>query len=175
MKSKKLNNFDDDFMNFYKKYFPELLQFVSKKYNDTIGAADIVNDVFLKIYKKGQMPKCTENKINAYLKKAAKNMITDYWRKQQREETKLERMISNFDIESDPVETSFLNGEMLSTLNDLLSEFPENHKNIFLDKFLHNKSLSTIAKSNNTTPYIIKKIITKISNKIKEKLFMYLE
>jgi RNA polymerase sigma-70 factor (ECF subfamily) len=174
---KTVDPFDLFFEEIYSKYYPFLVRYLYRLVHDIGLAEDFAHDIFLRIYKSrrtvvaGISPKC-------YLKISAKNIAVDHFRQTAREEAKNKKIIPElkefdesfyFDIENIVIE-----GEVLSTVNDVLEEYSERNRKIFVARIMENKTRRQVSEAEKISPYNIKKIEDAILCKLREKLKHYL-
>jgi len=165
----KKDNFDSSFEEFYKEYFVNVLRYVYSSVNDLYLSEDITHDIFLRIYKNKNIPSGSNEKVKAYLFKAAKNMIIDYYRLEQKEQKKQEIVLVEWDFVDLDVSEIIIEGEVLSTISDVIESFPFRERNIFYQRF-YGKKIKDISKEHNISRYHIKRIEDKILQRIRDTL-----
>lgn len=171
-------NFDRDFENLYKDYFLYLVNYLSAMVHDFTIAEDITHDVFLRIYKNRKVPPSDRQKCRSYMMRSAKNMAIDHLRRQKRDELKIQKLIPEWDGSIDQsfdVENIHIEGSIISTVHDVLSDFPERNRTIFFESVIENKKLNDISSRGKLSRYKVKKIEKEIFCRLKQKLKEYLE
>lgn len=107
----------------WNKFSYELLRFIRSKVNDQHEAEDILQEVFIKIYKNIEYLE-EESKLAAWLYKITNNTIIDYYRKQRKKDIQIDLMENELRIEE---ESSNMNAEISTCLNVFLSDLPEKY------------------------------------------------
>lgn len=170
--------FDREFKRLYEKYFSFLVKYLSVIVHDFSIAEDIAHDVFLRMYKNRKIPPYDDSRCKSYMARSVKNMAIDYLRKQSKDELKVKKIIPEWNGKIDhlfDVENIVIEGCIISTVNDVLSDFPERNRKIFYESVIENRCLSDISSKAKLSRYRIKKIETEISYKLREKLKEYLK
>jgi RNA polymerase sigma factor (sigma-70 family) len=168
--------FDEIFAEIYNNHHSYLLGYMYLIIHDPDLAEDLVHDIFLRLYKSRNM-EIAGIKIRNYLKKAARNIAIDHLRKQAREEAKNKKVIielREFDEEFYfSLDNSTIQGEVLSTVQDVLDEFSEKKRKIFIGRIIENKTFKQISKEERISPYAVKRIENEILFRLREKLKIY--
>ncbi len=171
------NSFEKDFISLYEEYFAYLVKYLIPIIHDFGIAEDIAHDVFLRIYKNRIVTPSDRTCCRVYMTKAAKNMAIDYLRKQAREELKIRKIIPEWDgviDQSFDVENTIIEGCIISTINDVLCDFPERNREIFFERVLEEKSIRNVSSKSNLSRHKINKIEKEILCRLKEKLREYI-
>jgi len=133
---------------------------------------ELAHDVFTKIYERRYKlnPDCM--KTRNYIYKAARHKAYDYIKKEIIEEEKLKQIYFE-DVVFDKnfyedIEDTYIEGEVISTLNDAINSFPDKKKDVFIEKIFHNKRDNEISRNTNVTVYFVKKIQKEISLELKK-------
>ncbi len=169
--------FDRNFEILYEEYFSYLVNYLSTIIPDFNKAEDIVHDVFIKMYKNRRLPQGDFLKCKNYMIKAARNMAIDHIRKERREEQKFLKSIlewSDDDSLSD-VGNIVIEGCIVSTVNDVLSDFPERNRKIFYESMVENRCVKDLSVRDDLSRYRIKRIESEISYVLRERLKVYLK
>ena len=172
---------DDPFDVFFEEIYSEnylfLVKYLYKLVHDLNLAEDFSHDIFLRIYKSRKTVITGENLRN-YLKKSARNISIDHFRKTARDEEKTKRIIPELKEFDETfylsVENFVIEGEVLSTVNDVLDKFPERKREIFKARILEQKTRRQVSEEEKISSYNIKKIENAILFKLREKLKQYL-
>ncbi len=149
-------DFDAIFSNLYSKYYSFLFSYIFSIIHDPDITEDLVHDIFLRLYRLRNL-ETDSLKIRNYLKKAARNIAIDYLRKITREEVRQKKIITelkefNGDFYS-CIENYTIEGEVISTVNDVLEEFSEKKKNIFKGRFFENKTFRQLSREEKISHY----------------------
>lgn len=171
------NTFDEAFVEVYDKYHIYLLKYLLLLVHDFDVAEDLTQDIFIRIYN-SRNSEITGEKFRNYIKKAARNIAIDNARKSAREEGRNKRMIPEIKELNDnfysSLEDSFIDGEILSTVNDVLEKYSEINKKVFISRIIENKTRRQVSAEENIPPYKIKKIENEIFYELREKLKHFL-
>lgn len=170
--------FDREFKILYEKYYSFLVRYLSAIVHDFSSAEDIAHDVFFRIYKNRKIPPNDDSRCKSYMIRSVKNMAIDYLRKQRKDELKIKKIIPEWNGKIDQsfdAENMLIGGCIISTVNDVLSDFPERNRKIFYESVIENKSMNEISSKGRLSRYKIKKIEEEIGYRLREKLKEYLE
>lgn len=155
----------------YKKYLEDHLTILLKSVQT---AEDIIHDLFLTLVENKNLT-IPENP-RYYLLRAAVNRATDYIRKNRAEDKTLSELNNEITLNSNfysEIENSYIEGEVIDTLFDLVSRLGEREKEILIEKLIFNRNNVYIMKKKNITYYSIKKIEKKFADIVREKLQDY--
>lgn len=165
--------FDMIFTEIYNKYYSFLLGYIFLITHDSDLSEDLVHDIFLRLYRL-RSPELSGMKIRNYLKKAAKNIAIDHLRKKTREDARHKRIICELkDMDGalySRLENYTIDGEIISTVNDVLEEFSEKKKKIFISRFFEKKTFKQLTEEEQISRYEIKRIESEIFNRLRQKL-----
>lgn len=173
---KTVDPFDLFFEEIYSEHYPFLVKYLYRLVQDIDLAEDFTHDIFLRIYK-SRNTVLTGISLKCYLRISAKNKAVDHFRQSAREEAKNRRFFPElneldesfyFDVENIVIE-----GEVLSTVNDVLEEYSERNRKIFVARIIDNKPRRQVSEDEKISSYNIKKIEDKILSKLREKLKHY--
>jgi RNA polymerase sigma factor (sigma-70 family) len=172
MKSKKVV-FDEIYRACYYTYAQPLLRFILVFIRDVFAAEEIVQDVFLKVYERREFLDPESPTIKSFLFTVAKNSVYDYLRRQKTERKgrmnlHMQEAVLNQDFYND-VENAYIDGEVISTIHDVLNDLPDNKREIFLMRIFLNKKIKDIAKEMDISQFVIKKIINEVMFDIKKR------
>lgn len=173
---KTYNVYDEVFSEVYEKYHIYLLKYLLLFVHDFTEAEDMVQEIFVRIYK-SRNSEITGEKFRNYIKKAARNIAIDHARKSARDEARNKRMIHevkeyNENFYSN-LENSIIDGEIISTVNDFLEKYSEINRKVFIARVIEEKSRREVSEEVNISPYEIKKIENEIFHGLREKLKKY--
>ncbi len=174
---KSCDPFDLLFEEIYNNNYTYLVKYLRMLVFDFNIAEDLAHDIFLRIYKSRNI-EITGDKLRNYLRKAAKNIVIDYLRKKAREEAKNNRIIPELMELNESfyhsLENSIIEGEVLSTVNDVLEGFSEKNRKIFLSRILQQKTRNEISKEEKISPHSVKMIENEILYVLRQKLKYFL-
>jgi len=169
--------FNEEFETIYRENYSYLLKYLLLLVHDFDIAEDLTHDIFVKIFK-SRNALISGRHLRNYLKKSAKNMAIDHLRKQAREEAKNKKIITELKDYNEAfylsLENSAIEGEVMSTVQDILESFNERSRKIFISRIINNKTRKEVSEEENTSSYNIKRIENEILYKLREKLKQFL-
>ncbi|HAS74107.1 MAG TPA: RNA polymerase sigma factor SigZ [Clostridiales bacterium UBA8960] len=115
-----------DITNVWNQFRSELLNFIKTKVSDGFIAEDILQEVFVKIYKNMDQLE-DQAKLRAWLYKITKNTIVDYYKKNKNPLL----FVDEFDFEPNADEDVYndnYNDEMSKCLKTFLFDLPDKYK-----------------------------------------------
>jgi RNA polymerase sigma-70 factor (ECF subfamily) len=133
----------------YEKYGVVLFNLIFKYVKCRDDSEEILQEVFEKLCSKKVAVDPEVSSARLFLMKTAKNLALDHIRKYKWESKNI--INANIDIISDnryelkSLEDAVLEGEVLSTMHDVLNSLPEKEKQILIDKITRGRSLKSIA------------------------------
>jgi DNA-directed RNA polymerase specialized sigma24 family protein len=138
---------------------------------------ELMQDIFMAIYKKNIGLRANDLQSQKYLFVMARSFALDYIRRETRRNKKLYESIlpeiNKDDILNSSLEDYYIEGEVISSLHDVINSFPENERDIFLETHLTNEGKNKVREKYKISLYKINKIDEKISTRIKRKLKNY--
>lgn len=174
---KSYDPFDVVFEEIYNKNYTYLVKYLCLLVYDFNVAEDLAHDIFLRIYK-SKNSEITGMKLRNYLRKAAKNIVIDYLRKKAREEAKNNKIIPELmelnELFYMNLENSIIEGEVLSTVNEVLENFSERNRKIFISRIMEQKTRNEISKEEKISPHSVKMIENEILYTLRQKLKQFL-
>jgi len=166
--------YDEYFINLYDQYFRRVVKFLLKYVNDFNLAEDLAHDIFIKFYQKKRRISGDESMVRSYIFKSAKNIAIDYSRKQKRDEKNFMESLTVIDTGDDNftsrLEEFIIEGEIISTVEDVLLEFPERSRRLFLEIAMEGKNMKKVSREENVSGYFIRKLYLQIRDTIRERL-----
>jgi len=173
---KAYDKFDVIFEDIYNKNCTYLVKYLFLIVNDLDIAEDLAQEIFLRIYKLKNYEIFGE-KFRNYLKKSARNIAIDHLRRISREEARNKRIIpelKNLDeILYLNLESSVVEGEVLSTVHDVLENFSEKNRKIFISRIMEHKTRKQVSEEEKMSSHAVKKIENEILFRLREKLKQY--
>ena len=154
------------FKEVYEEYFTALKYFAMRYVKDEDVACDLLQDVFVKLWEKGDR---FENamQLKTYLYRVVRNHCLTFIRDAQRKEKRME----GFEVEE--TEESFvyqmIEAEIYALINDIFEELPDACKNVYI-KSLEGKSHKEIADELHIAITTIKKHKTNANNYLRKRL-----
>lgn len=173
---KSYDSFDEMFEKNYRVHYAFLVKYLNLIVHDFNVAQDLAHDIFLRIFKT-KNPVVNGDNIRNYLKKAAKNIAIDHLRKKAKEESKAKRLIPEQGEYGEAfyqsLENSVIEGEVIFTVQEVLENFSENSRKIFVARMVENKTRKQVSKEGGISSYNIKRIEKEILFKLRERLKEY--
>lgn len=149
---------ESSFKEIYTEYKHQVYFFVKKYVKVTDDVEDIVQDIFVHIWKHSHALK-NANSVQAIVFKTAKQEISNFYRRNKLSFSEM----GNYSISDDDstIELEEENQQQSNNLDELLSKIPERSKVLFLQNKLENLSYSEIAKEHNISKNAVAKHINK--------------
>ncbi len=171
------DSYDVLFSEIYNKNCLYLVKYLFVLVNDLNIAEDLAHDIFARIYK-SKNTDILGMQFRNYIRKAARNIAIDHLRQKSREEAKKEKIIPEL-MEFDQnfyssIENSVIEGELMSTVHDVLEEFSKKNRKIFISRIMENKTRKQVSEEEEISSYAVKKVEDKILYKLREKLKQYI-
>ena len=135
-----------EFGKLYEKNFRGVILLILKYVNDYHIAEDLAQECFLRVFERfHNSDLCLESAKN-YLYKSAKHAAIDYKRKSARDAVRDQKAFVDLkELHHDfyeKVENYVIEGEVVSTVHDVLSEFPDRARQIIIDRVMHEINLT---------------------------------
>lgn len=128
-------------------------------------AEDVVQNIFVKVLEMDLILPPTE--IRPYMYQMAKRQYIDYYRRQQRFQVILEKYLqpatnqANDTLQVDPQEKKIVKA---------LKRLPDKDRQLFVQKYIEQRSLEEIAEANHKTPAAIKMRLYRLRQKLRKKM-----
>lgn len=159
----------DAFAILYKFYLSALTRYIFLFTRSTELSEEIVQDVFVRIWEKKETL-IAVNSFQAYIFKAAKNLLLDHLRKEQ--------TISRFEILRTPfteecveqTDDNLIYGQYFAIAQEAISQLPEKRKQIFELKTRDELSLDEIADQLAISKSVVKKQLYAATSFVKDYL-----
>ncbi|MBP7736982.1 MAG: sigma-70 family RNA polymerase sigma factor [Spirochaetes bacterium] len=154
--------FDKEFSENYRRYAAPVIRFIKKMVYDRDISEELCQDVFLKVYEKRISLDPESPRTLGFFFTAARNIAIDYVRKKRSEEEKLqalrvEEVVMDRQFYED-IENVCLRGEVISTLGDVISGFPEERRALIAATCLGGRSAASVARESGMSAYRVRKI-----------------
>ncbi len=170
--------FDPLFINIYNQNYNYLVNYLYLLVYDLGIAEDLAHDIFLRVYK-SKNSEITGIKLRNYLKKSARNIAVDHLRRISRDEIKFQKIIPEIREFDEAfyfnLENCIIEGEVLSTVQDVLEEYSKKNRQIFISRIMDNKTRRQVSLEEDISPHSIKKIESEILYVLRKKLRHYLD
>ncbi|HQO40734.1 MAG TPA: sigma-70 family RNA polymerase sigma factor [Spirochaetota bacterium] len=170
------NDYDQYFTNLYDEHFKVVVKYLLRVVHDFSQAEDLAHDLFFKFYEKRIRIEGDSRRVLNYILKSAKNRALDHIRLENRRQEKYSRHIGEIAVVDDAfmaeLENSYICGEIISTVKDVLLDFPERTRRIFMD-IVEGKKLVDVSDELSMTRYMTKKDYQKVCRVMRERLSVY--
>ncbi len=172
------NDYDHYFSSVYENNFNRVVKYLMNVVHDFSLAEDLTHDLFIKFYRKRIHFDGNPQKIRNFILKSAKNRALDYLRNERRRHEMYSRHISEIAVIDDnflaEIEDFYICGEIVSTVEDVLLDFPDRTRRIFMD-MVHGKKLIDVCDEQSLTRYMAKRDYEKVCRVMREKLKIFRE
>jgi len=121
---------ESSYEELYNKYAPKIYYFSLSYLKNEMDAEELVQDVFLKIWEKREILDASQN-IKAYIFKIAVNTIYDFVRHKNIENAFNDFAQVNYDKSSNSTWNKVIFNDMLSNLNELVTQMPDQQRRVF--------------------------------------------
>jgi RNA polymerase sigma-70 factor (ECF subfamily) len=118
------------YQELFKRYAPKIYHFSLSYLNNETDAEELVQDVFLKVWKNREILDASQN-IKAYIFKIAINTIYDFIRHKNIENAFNNFAKENYETSSNNTWDTIILKEMQTILKKLVSQMPEQRRKIF--------------------------------------------
>lgn len=156
----------------YDFYFPRVYAFVMAKIGDQMIAEDLVSDVFVKLL--DNLPKYQDRGLpfSAWLFTVARNVIFDYFAKNNRSKTTVleEGMEIKDEREDSSPKAQAIDGELKDKVKAVMARLPERELSVLQMKFFAGLNNREIAAALNLTESNVGIILYRVLRKIKPDL-----
>lgn len=151
----------NSFKDIYSEYKHRVYFFVAKYVSDEEDIEELVQDIFMHVYK--YLPeKESISQTEALIFKAAKQEISNFYRKRKMIFVPLETSKEVDEPETSDIEKKIQQEHQLQKIEHLLEQVPERSREFFVQNKMHNLSLFTIAKENNISKTAVEKHVNKV-------------
>lgn len=162
--TKKLTQGDNSaYAYLFSEYYTWLCNYVFKLTNDKIVAEDLVQEVFINLWKKREKIEI-KSSIKSYLFKSCHNQFLQYVRKEKIRTDFLNSIRQDVLFTSYEKESQEIYENKIEKLNSLIGELPPRCKQVFVLSKIHNKKYKEIAKELNISIKTVENHISKAYN-----------
>ena len=174
---KEYDPFDVIFIDMYDKNYMYLVKYLFLLVNDFSIAEDLAHDIFLRVYRSKNID-INGLKFRNYIKKAARNIVIDHLKRSARNEAKNRKMIPVLKELDEAIyfslEDCIIEGDVISTVQDVLDEFSEKNRKIFVSRILEQKSLKKVSEEEKISSHVVKRVENEILYTLRKKLKHFL-
>jgi len=139
------------FTLFYNRHSKALISFIINLGTDEDTAEEIMQESFLRIYRKCREMDPDNPKVRSYLYTTARHLVIDLFRRMR---TKDERYRHYYieEVELNPaffecLEDAYLTGEIISTVNDTIDSFSGIERDVLIEKYIFEKNNREISRT----------------------------
>ncbi len=154
--------FDEIFTTNYRRYAAPVFRFIKKMVYDRDISEELCQDVFLKVYERRIVLDPDSPRTLNFFFTAARNIVIDHQRRKRSEEEKVEALRIEEAVMDrrfyEDIENVCLRGEVISTLSDVINDFPENKRALIAATCLGGRSAASVARENGLSAYCVRKI-----------------
>lgn len=165
------------FTGLYRKYSAAITRYLERVVYERDLAEDLCQDTFMKIFEKNIRLDPDSPRTRGYIYAVARNTAIDHLRRKRLEIDKIRSMhIEEAELDrrfNEDIGNAQLRGEIISTLRDVISSFPEEHRRLFVRRNFENRDAASVARDGGTSVYLYRKIEEDLCRKIRESLGHY--
>lgn len=169
--------FNANFILCYKKYYEQVMRYIMKYIRNYHDTEELTQDVFSKVYEKGENLDPGSGRVKKFIFTVARNRLIDFIKKNMREmeklkEAHLEETVMDEKFFRD-IEDIYIEGELISTLQETLYSFTEREREIYLESVYNSKKHITVSREMNISTYMLKKMIKSMNSILRDKISSY--
>jgi len=169
----------DHYERCYVDHSEALKKFIHGYVRNDYITEELTHEVFLKLMERGTPLDPENGTTRGFLFIAARHRCLDYLRKRATEEKSYRKMVVQEVMIDDQfyrdVEQAYIEGEVISTLYDVINGLPEQKREIFVKKALLNKRITEIMRELNVSSFMVRKTLREVLLDIRLKLGPYFE
>ncbi|QJP07016.1 RNA polymerase sigma factor [Pseudomonas multiresinivorans] len=132
----------EDFLRVFLSQRPRMEALVRRRVGCRATAADLVQDLFLRFWKRPQAP---VEELGSYLLRSARNLAIDHLRGEDSRGRTLSALLPDDDDAQPSPEQAVQAGAELDLIEDALRKLPERTRHIFLLSRVHGRTYGEIA------------------------------
>ena len=162
-----------NFVLCYKKYMRNITRYVNRMVHDHDVAMELAHDAFMRLYEKDyELDPEAPRTLNLIIT-VAKNAAYDYLKRKKNEQIKYhakhyEEVALNEDLYRS-LEDHYIEAEVLSTLNDVISAFPENMRGALIDRLYGGQKVCTVSEKRKISKYRIRMAERELRDSVRKK------
>lgn len=170
-------DFNENFILCYEKYKKSVRNYLNRYVFQFDDSEELTQDVFLKVLEKGKDLDPDSARVKNFIFTIARNKAIDFIKRRKTESVKyndshMEEVAFDKQFYKD-IENMYIEGEIISTINDTINSFPEIKRDLFIEKNFNDKKLDVLSGDFKISKYKIKKIDKEVRSKIKCNLSEY--
>jgi len=152
----------------YEIYFVPVFRYIFARVNSREETEDLVQEVFLKVYKNIKEIEVKENSPLNYFFTVAKNSVIDYWRRKKEVLTEKEMNLSNY--QKPEFVEKIEQKEMEEIIKELVKELTPDQQEVIVLRFINEMSNKEIAKLLGKTEEAVRQLQSRALKSLREKL-----
>jgi RNA polymerase sigma-70 factor (ECF subfamily) len=152
----------------YEIYFVPVFRYIFARVNSREETEDLVQEVFLKVYKNIKEIDVKENSPLNYFFTVAKNSVIDYWRRKKEVLTEKEMNLSNY--QKPEFVEKIEQKEMGEIIKELIKELTPDQQEVIVLRFINEMSNKEIAKLLGKTEEAVRQLQSRALKSLREKL-----
>ncbi len=158
---------DEEFSEYYKKYFNIAVNYTVKKIQNMQDAEDITMDCFAKCYENFDKFDETKASFQTWLFVILNNRIKNYYRDHKNSEEIAEEVASEEKLEDTVVEAEYLS-QMRTVLKDALETLNERQRELIIMKYFKNMNSNEIAEATGMTAVNVRVTTTRAMTALRD-------
>lgn len=168
----RLNSFDSEvFIEIYRFYVDRIYRYLYFRVKNKEDAEDMTSDVFMRTWEYVYKKQNTITYLNAFLFQAARNLITDYYRK-SKDESALEEdnALDLLDETQQNLGLKFDQEKKYSEIEKSLSLLKEEYRDVILLYYIENFSCSEISKIMNRSKGAVRILLHRAMKELRKNI-----
>jgi RNA polymerase sigma factor (sigma-70 family) len=161
----------------YEKYFTQVMRYIMKYVSNYHDTEEIAQDVFMRVYEKGEGLDPESGRIKNFIFTIARNKAIDFIKNRKKEMDKLQEAYFEEAVLDDmffrDIEDLYIEGELVSTLQETLYSFTERERAVYLESEYKSKKHVIVSSEMNISPYKLKKLIKSMNFVLRDKITPY--
>ncbi len=168
---------DDNFIRCYSRFSRSVFKMVNRYVDNPDIAEELMQDIYLKLYQRSVPLDPDHPTTGAYLLTIARNAAFDHIKNMKRQ-VAVHSFANIEEIESnDPdllqLDNYVINGEIISTLHDVIESLPSDEKEVILERVFLNKQICQIARERRSSTYLTGKLLRSAMRVIRTRMQPY--
>jgi RNA polymerase sigma factor (sigma-70 family) len=161
----------------YEKYYKQVMRYIMRYIYNYHDIEELTQDVFMRVFEKGEDLDPESGRVKKFIFTIARNKAIDLINKNKKELEKLKEAHFEETAMDDQffrdVEDAYIEGELVSTLQETLYSFTEKEREVYMESVYNNKKHRAVSREMNISPYLLKKIIRNMNSILKDKITPY--
>lgn len=166
--------FIESFTSCYRAFLERLTRYIRRYVNRRDIAEELAQEVFLRLYERRVSLAGESGRVVALLYTMGRNIAIDHLRRLAAERRKYQLLqASEAALDRDlnrPLEESWVDGQILSTLHDTIDSLPDDERRLYLARHFSSVSGAALAREHGLSEYRIRRIERVMRRRIRERL-----